>query len=375
MVGLYIHWPFCVQKCHYCDLNSHVRDQIKYSNFVNGICDELKYWQSRIPSMDISTIFFGGGTPSLMEPAWVEQIFSTIRNSTWSCDPSEITMEVNPSTAEANKLKDFHNLGVNRISFGMQSFDDAILKSLGRMHSAAEGYDAILKGMSLYNNVSVDFMYGLPNQQLRHIEQALDKIIELQLKHVSWYALTIEQNTLFGQLFKRNQLRLPHDDKVCDMYDQISNRLSDNKMIQYEISNFALPGFESKHNMTYWRYEDFLGIGPGSHSRLTFNDKKHEIANYKLPEKWLESVDKNGNGIEIEAELSQDTQNQEEILMKLRTIEGLSIEDVNRLIPNGRSRIEKLLLTGDLTETFGNIHLTQAGFLKYNSILRFLGGM
>lgn len=348
-----------------------MRESADYQVFANAICEELKYWANRYPELVVKTIFFGGGTPSLMKPVWIAEICKLIQ-SIWATNLVEITLEANPTHTEIHSLKEFSKAGINRISFGVQSFNDKLLTSIGRTHSGNNALRIIIEAKAIFPDVSIDLMYNLPQQSLKDIEYDLSVVSQLGLKHVSYYALTIEDKTLFGQMYKMGKLRLPNDAQFCDAYNLIAGHLTNLGMEQYEISNFAFPGHESKHNLIYWKYENFLGIGPGAHSRLRL-DMVHEVQNHRLPEKWLSSVQENGNGIELLQRLDHEIALQEELLMKLRLKDGLNNEEITRLLPdNIHDKLDNLLCSGDVMRSQNGFALTSQGFLKYNAVLRYL---
>ncbi len=371
-IAVYIHWPFCRKKCFYCDLNSHVREKITLEHYFEGLLKEISLWKKH----KITSIFFGGGTPSLMKPEWIQAIISELKK--WSTFIPEITLEVNPSSLESYSLERFRDAGINRISFGVQSFDDQILQFLGRTHTAQEAIQWIRKAQQLFSNMSIDLMYGIPNQSLQTLKETLDVVLNLNLPHISLYALTLEKNTKFGQLYERAQLKMPQDDLIADQYELILQKLK--HYLHYEISNFAKnESYRSKHNLTYWRYKPFIGIGPGAHSRIWIDNEWYAIHNLKLPEQWLQKVQNNTavhdlsnlqNNIGIIEKIDQKIFKMEQFLMNLRTHEGISLVNNTFLQTD---KLQKLHDVGDaIYDANISFRLTNKGFLRYNAIFRYL---
>ena len=361
-----------MKKCSYCDLNSHVRSEYDYEEFLKLIIREIEWWNRKKPNLSVKTIFFGGGTPSLMKAEWIKSIIDKIK-LIWDCTQlTEVTIEANPAITECTDLAALKWAGINRISFGVQSFSNNILKVLGRTHDAEQALGLIEAAQNIFDEVSIDLMYAIPGQTLDDIQLALDHIINKKLTHVSWYALTIHENTEFGNLYKMGKLKLPEDDIFCDTYWLIHNALTKVGMIHYEISNFSYPQYMSKHNMIYWDYQNFLGIGPGAHSRIHLDSATWQVANYKLPEKWGNSVIDKGNGIEVFEPINPETMQEEEFIMKMRTYKGLNADEVHRLIQD-KKKIDSMLSINCINRNdSGGISLTAEGFLKYNSVIRYL---
>jgi putative oxygen-independent coproporphyrinogen III oxidase len=369
-LSIYIHWPFCIRKCYYCDLNSHVQDH-DGEEFTEKLIKEIKYYQRMHPDFKVKTIFFGGGTPSLMKAEWIASVIKQVCH--WRNEIQEVTIEANPTNGECIKLLDLKEAGIDRISFGVQSFDNTILKSLGRNHTSSDAISMVTQAQSIFDKISLDLMYGLPNQNLDIMQQSLDQFVKLNIKHLSIYSLTIEKNTAFGQMHLANKLKLPSENLVCDMYDLIVSTMRDVGLEQYEISNFALPGHESKHNLVYWRYGNWIGIGPGAHSRFRYNDNTIEVANIKSPNQWLENVESYGRGNESEGIVDKKTALEEELIMKLRLKEGLDKQDIAKIFPNSiKSKLINLVNTGDIIGDNNGFHLTSKGFLRYNAVLKYI---
>lgn len=359
--SIYMHWPFCIRKCNYCDLNSHVDPEHDGPQYVDGMLAELRRYGILYPNLEINTIFLGGGTPSLMKAEWIEQLINKIYKLWRVSSDVEITMEANPSSSA--DLEGFRSAGINRISFGVQAFQDHILKFLGRDHTAQDAIKAIEKGMSIFPRSSIDIIYGVPGQTMSDMQENLNYIKKLGLQHVSMYALTIEPNTLFGRI----NLALPPENDFCDMYDLLVSEMPKLGLMQYEISNFAAYGEESRHNLNYWQYGNWLPIGPGACGRISAQGKRFSIENIKQPRKWLSN---SINQTEI-VEISLQDALEEEFIMKLRILDGLTKNDIRRMQISDL-RIENMIATESIVNTASGICLTSEGWLKYNSVIRYL---
>jgi oxygen-independent coproporphyrinogen-3 oxidase len=299
-----------------------------------------------------------------MKTEWVMEIMQVI--SKWQIDANEVTMEMNPSVSETH-LRGFKEAGINRVSFGVQSLDDNLLSFLGRDHNAEQAINIIKFAKTLFDNISLDLMYYLPGQNTETLESTLDKALALDLQHISCYSLTIEDNTVFGRLYKKGSLILPSDDLFCKQYELIIDKFESAEFLQYELSNFAKSGYESQHNLIYWRYEPFLGIGPGAHSRLDGS----AIENHKLPEKWLESIKRNQHGIFEQQKLPINIITQETLMMNLRLNRGMELNLLNDLIQKPH-KITNLQCSGDIIIREGRVNLSTQGFMRYNSVINYL---
>lgn len=322
--GVYVHWPFCAAKCPYCDFNSHVRGNVDAVRWAAALSTEIRRSATETPGRTVDSIFFGGGTPSLMPPAIVETVIATIRQ-TWSISPTaEITLEANPTSVEAGRFRGYRDAGVNRISMGIQSLDDRDLKALGRLHSAAEALRAFDTARAIFPRVSFDLIYARQGQTPAGWEAELRTALDLAVDHLSLYQLTIEPGTRFGDLSVRGRLRdLPSDDTAAEMYALTQEMTADAGMPAYEVSNHARRGAESRHNLVYWRYGDYVGVGPGAHGRLTIGDQRHATEAIRSPEAWLESVERTGNGIALRTPVAREEQAAEMLMMGLRLAEGI----------------------------------------------------
>jgi putative oxygen-independent coproporphyrinogen III oxidase len=370
--GVYVHWPFCLAKCPYCDFNSHVRHGgIDQGNFAAAYLRELHHFASLAPGRNVSSIFFGGGTPSLMAPETVAAILDCIAQL-WSVAPdAEITLEANPTSVEAGRFAGYRAAGVNRVSLGVQSLDDASLKSLGRMHSSAEALAALAIAKHNFERVSFDLIYARQGQDLGAWRDELTHALAHAQDHLSLYQLTIEPGTPFAALHAAGALTVPENEKAEAFY-LLTQELCDLAGLpSYEVSNHARPGAESRHNLLYWRGHDYAGVGPGAHSRITRDAAKHAIAIRKSPEAWLEAVAASGHGIEQDERLSPQDSADEYLLMGLRLAEGI---DVKRLAAiDGRrlddARLQQLEAQGLVKRTPDRLRATDSGRLVLDRLI------
>jgi oxygen-independent coproporphyrinogen-3 oxidase len=370
--GVYVHWPFCAAKCPYCDFNSHVRNAVDQSAWANALVSEIEHTAAWTPNRTVNTVFFGGGTPSLMLPETVDSILQAIA-ANWTLSPTaEITLEANPTSVEATRFKGFADAGVNRISMGIQALNDADLKALGRMHTVSEARQAFDIAKKYYSSVSFDLIYARQNQTLSDWRSELSQAIDMAIDHLSLYQLTIEQGTRFGDLHARNRLRgLPSDDLSADMYDTTQEICTAKGLSAYEISNHARPGAECLHNKMYWQYGDYAGIGPGAHGRLTLNGQRVATETPLIPEDWLQTVQKHGTAVRDAEIISADDQAAEYVMMSLRLATGTELARVDAMSPNRLSQtaMTHLIDEGYLERT--NVHLrsTARGKMVLNAVL------
>lgn len=324
-LAIYIHWPFCKSKCPYCDFNSHVREEIKEEAWKEAYVKQIEHNKDYLTSKKIVSIFFGGGTPSLMPAIIVDDIINELAKYAKLDSTTEITLEANPTSVEASKFKEFAKAGINRVSLGIQSLDDNELKFLGREHNTKEAIDAILLAQECFNRYSFDLIYALPEQKLSDWEKQLLKALKYAGKHLSLYQLTIEKGTKFYSLHKKSKFKIPEEELARDFYLLTQNIMNQHNLPAYEISNHASLGEECRHNLVYWKYGDFLGIGPGSHSRM---NKKAFNALYN-PEEWLNKALKNDNNIiQNSIDLTDEEIFSEAILMGLRLSDGIKERDL-----------------------------------------------
>jgi putative oxygen-independent coproporphyrinogen III oxidase len=326
-LALYIHWPFCLAKCPYCDFNSHVRETIPQARFAAALRAELAWEAARLGRRPLGSVFFGGGTPSLMAP---ETAAALIADAQALFDPVpdlEITLEANPTSVEAGRLAAFRAAGVNRLSLGVQSLDDAMLRFLGRQHSAAEAIAALETARALFPRLSFDLIYARPEQTLSDWRAELRQALALAADHLSLYQLTIEPGTRFAVRYGRGEFALPEDDEAARLYDATAEEAASFGLEAYEISNYAKPGGESRHNLAYWRYQDYAGIGPGAHGRLTLGERLVATARHRGPEAWVEMVERDGTGAHQEQIIASEDRAREALLMGLRLAAGISLDD------------------------------------------------
>jgi putative oxygen-independent coproporphyrinogen III oxidase len=330
--GVYVHWPFCAQKCPYCDFNSHVRfGGIDEARFRAAFLRELDYTRERTGPRMVSSIFFGGGTPSLMQPETVAAILDRIA-ALWSVEAdAEITLEANPGSVEAGRFRSYRAAGVNRVSLGVQSLRDDILKSLGRIHSVAEAKAAIEIARSTFERYSFDLIYARPGQTLAAWKDELRDALAIAGQHLSLYQLTIEPETPFAALHAAGKLVIPDEDAALALYEATQEITTAAGLPAYEISNHAAPGEESRHNLLYWRYGEYAGCGPGAHGRLAADGVRRATSTERNPERWASLVEQNGAGIIEETPLTVAEEADELLLMGLRLGEGVDLDRLARL--------------------------------------------
>jgi len=322
--GVYLHWPFCLSKCPYCDFNSHVRRAaIDEPRFVRAFAAEIASTAARTPGRVVSSIFFGGGTPSLMQPETVAAILEAIARH-WTVAPdAEITLEANPTSVEAGRFRGYSAAGVNRVSLGVQALDDRALAELGRLHSAREALDAVAIARGAFERISFDLIYARPQQTPRDWANELKRALAEAGEHLSLYQLTIEPDTPFAALHASGKLKTPDDDSSRALYDTTQEVCAAHGLPAYEISNHARPGAESRHNLIYWRAHEYAGIGPGAHGRLDIDGARHATATEKRPEAWLTAVESKGHGLVTDDALTREEMADEFLLMGLRLAEGI----------------------------------------------------
>jgi putative oxygen-independent coproporphyrinogen III oxidase len=324
--AVYIHWPFCLSKCPYCDFNSHVRHAaIDEARFVRAFTAEIAATAARTPGRTVSSIFFGGGTPSLMQPATVAAVIDAVARH-WHVAPgAEISLEANPTSVEATRFRGYRAAGVNRVSLGVQALDDSVLAELGRKHTAQEALAAVGVARAVFERYSFDLIYARPRQQPRDWANELARALAEAGEHLSLYQLTIEPDTPFEALHKTGKLKIPADDTARELYDVTQEVCGAQGLPAYEISNHARPGGECRHNLIYWRAQEYAGIGPGAHGRLDIDGGRHATATEKRPEPWLELVESRGHGLVTDDVLTREEMSDEFLLMGLRLAEGIDI--------------------------------------------------
>src|SRR5438094_494652 len=306
-LAVYIHWPFCRSKCPYCDFNSHVRDSVDAARWTRALLDDLDYHAELMPGRAVGSVFFGGGTPSLMPPETVAALLDRV-GARWTMMPDvEVTLEANPNSAEAARFRAFAAAGVNRLSLGVQALDPAALKMLGRLHNRCEAIAAIEHAGDCFARFSFDLIYARPGQSIAAWRTELEEALALANDHLSLYQLTIEPGTAFATRARLGDLILPEEEDSAELFETTQERLEARGLPAYEISNHARPGAECRHNLAYWRYQDYVGVGPGAHGRLTRVGAKFATRQYRLPEKWLAAVETEGTGLEETAAVDPET--------------------------------------------------------------------
>jgi putative oxygen-independent coproporphyrinogen III oxidase len=323
-LALYVHWPFCLAKCPYCDFNSHVRDVLPQARFRAALLRELEWEAQRLGRRPLHSIFFGGGTPSLMEPETVGVLIARARELFAPNDDLEITLEANPTSIEAGRFAGYRDAGVNRVSIGVQSLDEPALRMLGRQHSAAQAVAALEIGRRLFPRLSFDLIYARPGQALAGWRAELARALDLAADHLSLYQLTIEPGTAFEALHRRGEIVLPDADTAALLYEATAEEAGRFGLLPYEVSNYAKPGSESRHNLAYWRYGDYAGIGPGAHGRLSLGDRLLATRRHRAPEIWAQRVEAIGHGSSEDVAVTPEERAREMLLMGLRLSEGIS---------------------------------------------------
>ena len=368
-LALYVHWPFCVSKCPYCDFNSHVRAEVDQAAWREALLADLAQEAAMLPGRRLGSIFFGGGTPSLMPPATVAAVIDAAERA-WGFAPGvEITLEANPSSVEAARFADLAAAGVNRVSLGLQSLDDAALRFLGRAHGAAEGLAALATAQAVFARVSFDLIYALPGQSLPAWEAELAAALGHGTEHLSLYQLTVEPGTRFATEAAAGRLAIPDGDSAADLFEATRSATAAAGLPAYETSNHARPGAESRHNLTYWRYRDYAGIGPGAHGRRG----GAATVRHRKPENWLAAVARNRHGIQGEEALAPHARATEALLMGLRLAEGVDLARIAALAggiaPVDARQVARLEELGLVAATPGRLRVTEAGALLLDAIL------
>jgi putative oxygen-independent coproporphyrinogen III oxidase len=371
--GVYLHWPFCLSKCPYCDFNSHVRrEAIDEPHFVKAFTAEIAATAARIPGRTVSTIFFGGGTPSLMQPATVAALIDAV-SAAWRIAPDvEITLEANPTSVEADRFRGYRTAGVNRVSLGVQALDDRALAALGRTHSAGEALAAVGVARSVFGRYSFDLIYARPNQSPDEWAGELRSALAEAGEHISLYQLTVEPDTPYAALHAAGRLQPPDEDTARALYDVTQDVCAARGLPAYEVSNHARPGGECRHNLIYWRAQEYAGIGPGAHGRLDIGSQRHATAAEKRPEAWLSRVETCGHGLIVDEVLTSAERADEFLLMGLRLAEGIDLARYERVAGRGLdpSRIALLRYHG-LVETSpaGRLRVTLPGFPLLDAVV------
>jgi len=378
--GIYVHWPFCLSKCPYCDFNSHVREGVDHARWRAALLAEIDHYAARTPARTVTSIFFGGGTPSLMEPATAAAAIERVAQR-WSVAPDlEITLEANPSSVESARFAALAAAGVNRVSLGVQALDDRALAFLGRRHDSAEALAALAVAQRHFARVSFDLIYVRPGQSVADWRAELERAAGFGTEHLSVYQLTIEPGTRFATLAERGELDLPDEEAQAELYEATQEILGATGLPAYEISNHARPGAECRHNLTYWRYGDYVGVGPGAHGRLTVEGAKVATRAHRAPEIWLGRVEAQGHGAHEDVPVAPGERRDEMLLMGLRLADGVPLSrfraelggDVADLIEPGK--LDRLVRGGFLSVDDQSLRATAAGLQRLNAVLAGLLG-
>jgi len=370
--GVYVHWPFCAAKCPYCDFNSHVRTSIDEDGWVDGILAELDWVAAHQTSRPVvETIFFGGGTPSLMSGRATGRILSKIAALWPMANDPEITLEANPASADAARFADYKAAGINRVSLGVQALNDGDLKKLGRLHDVAEAKAALKMAMGLFDRVSLDLIYARPDQSDAQWRGELKEALSFGTEHLSLYQLTIEPETPYALLHRNGSLQIPDDDLAAGLYETTQELTEAAGIPAYEISNHARPGAESRHNLIYWRYGDYAGVGPGAHGRVNLQGARTATAAIKLPERWRDTVSKNGHGFSDLTPVDDGDAAREHLLMNLRLAEGLDLAayEARWGTKPAPEKIAAMVAQGFLTLQGDTLIATPSGRLLLNRVI------
>jgi oxygen-independent coproporphyrinogen-3 oxidase len=371
--GVYIHWPFCAAKCPYCDFNSHVRHQpVDQERFAKAFATELATMRARTGPREVTSIFIGGGTPSLMKPETVGAVLDAVAKN-WTVPAGiEVTLEANPSSVEAERFRGYRAAGVNRVSLGVQALNDADLRFLGRLHNVEEALHAIGLAREIFPRLSFDLIYARPNQTPEAWAAELEEAIGHAADHLSLYQLTIEDGTPFSKLHAAHKFEIPDPDHAADLYAVTQEITAAHGLPAYEISNHARPGAESRHNLTYWRYGEYVGVGPGAHGRFVENGTRIVTIAEKMPESWADLVERKGHGIIDGEVLSRSEEADEFLLMGLRLVEGIDLERYERLSGRGLSSSRLSILQEEgLVSSIGNSRLraTPSGMIVLDALV------
>lgn len=367
-LALYIHWPFCLSKCPYCDFNSHVQANVPHDQWEKAYLAQLHRYRSMFENQPLKSIFFGGGTPSLMPTSMVARILEEVEVLAGSLEGVEITLEANPTSVEASHFETLRAAGINRISLGIQSLRAEALRFLGREHNVEEAKAAIETAKAHFDRWSFDLIYGRPEQTLESWQEELEEALALGSSHLSLYMLTVEKGTPFYKQARDGLWTLPPEEESAKLFEWTRARMQAQGMPAYEVSNFARPGQESTHNLHYWRYRPYLGIGPGAHSRIVTADGQAEgwMMRHK-PSDWLAAVENSGCAIQKRETISSDAQWEEAIMMGLRVGEGIRKETLTK--PLSTRAIQQLCDEGLLIDDGTHIRLTEPGFAVLNQII------
>ncbi|CAK6537919.1 MAG: radical SAM family heme chaperone HemW [Candidatus Midichloria mitochondrii] len=370
-VSIYVHWPFCESKCPYCDFNSHVRELIDEEMVLQCYLQEISLYKDIVLAKKIKSIFFGGGTPSLASPKMFASILEFTNSIGIIDNHTEITIEANPGSSETMKFIEFARAGINRVSIGVQSFDDKALRFLGRKHNASAAKKSIEHADKAFKNYSFDMIYALPWHTEENWAEELNSALEYAKYHISLYQLTIEKGTKFFKDYTLKKFHLPQEELAADLYSITNNILAKNNFKQYEISNYARNPFYCQHNLVYWQYNNYLGIGPGAHGRISINGEKFATVNVHMPEKWIELASKKQFPYQSKELLTADDQTKEKLIMGLRLVDGILFDEFKN-DETLQSRINKMTVENLLKIKNGRVSATKRGLLVLNSIINLL---
>ncbi|PWK70762.1 anaerobic coproporphyrinogen III oxidase [Aminobacter sp. AP02] len=371
--GVYVHWPFCAAKCPYCDFNSHVRHQpVDQERFARAFATELATMRARTGPREVTSVFLGGGTPSLMKPETVGAVLDAIAANWTIAGNAEITLEANPSSVEAERFRGYRAAGVNRVSLGVQALNDADLRFLGRLHNVPEALHAIGLAREIFPRLSFDLIYARPGQTPDAWAAELEQAISYAVDHLSLYQLTIEEGTRFFQLYNAGKFEIPDGEHAAELYAITQEVTAAHGLPAYEISNHAKPGAESRHNLTYWRYGEYVGVGPGAHGRFVENGTRVVTIAERLPERWAELVEERGHGITGGEMLNRSEEADEFLLMGLRLVEGIDLARYEVLSGKSLSSARLSILQGEgLVAPIGNSRLraTPEGMIVLDAVV------
>jgi len=369
--ALYIHWPFCLSKCPYCDFNSHVRAKIDAQAWQAAMLRELQTQSARLDTKPkLQSIFFGGGTPSLMPGHVVEALLNEAERIFGFAPNIEITLEANPTSVDAGRFRDYRAAGVNRVSLGVQALNDKDLRALGRLHTVDEAMRAVTLAQATFPRASFDLIYARPGQTREAWAAELDQALAQGCTHYSLYQLTYEEGTPFYAALQRGTMKETDADTAADLYELTQARMNAAGMPAYEVSNHAKPGEESRHNLIYWRYGDYLGIGPGAHGRITVGGKRIAASTIRAPEAWLARVNEEGAGLDRFDEVTTEEQGTEALLMGLRLSEGIEIAPIEQKRGRPLAHLSMLESQGMVTRAEGRLRATPRGRLVLNAVLK-----
>ena len=377
-IGVYIHWPFCLSKCPYCDFNVYLRREHDAQDWLKAYLQSIRTYQSLMPGREVVSIYFGGGTPSLMAPNEVRAIIDEVTGGWGVSDQVEITLEANPTSTEMNKFEAFRQAGVNRLSLGVQSLRDEALSFLGRLHSSDDVRRALGIASKVFDRFTFDLIYARPGQTLTGWKQELQEAIPLMKGHLSAYQLTIKPGTPFARQVDRGDLKLADDDCLADFYTMTSDVMTDHGMPPYEVSNYGAAGQESRHNMVYWLYQDYVGIGPGAHGRIGYAGQKFSTEDYKRPGDWMAAVQRQGHGAHGHAPISPQDQFEEILMGGLRVKTGVDLDRAE--LKSGYTwcdgidtqRLQVLVEQGWLSFERNHLSPSREGWLRVDSILPYI---